>query len=642
MCGIAGFFSRSNKFRPHQLLRVSKTLKHRGPDDEGFLFIKDDLLCKEAYSGEFGKPDFIANPILCEDIQNEDFIAGFLHRRLSIIAPENEGHQPMADVERKIWLVFNGEIYNYISLRAELKLLGCIFKTKTDSEVLLQAYKVWGKDCLEKLDGMWSFIIIDLTENQIFASVDRSGIKPFYYYKSESGFCFASEIKAFADFGVDFKENPKTVSRYLAYGLSDESQETMFQDIFRLKAGQSLTINLHSEQLRLHQDHIWKINKSFDFQPFAKESEHIENIRTKLLEMISLRLQADVPLGICLSGGIDSSTMAGLTSNSDRISRNKGIRKAFMAVLPEGSTGDESGWAKLMAQKSGFELFTTQPSKTDFLSSFGDLIFTQDEPPPGLNAFSQYAVFKKVSEEGVRVTLDGQGADEIFAGYPRHHESSLAEGIKNLALPWHSIDYAKAAAFNFLRSQLDCKNSLALLLLYKPEFNMLNPEVFAMAGAKGNFHTSVNAGLVQEFTYSSLPFLLKAADRNSMCWSVESRMPFADFSPLVHYLFQVSGSAKIQKGYTKYLLRKAAEPFVPQKILNRKDKVGFAAPNKEWLTALLQFNRGENPSKSDFINFDQLKFWQNKFLQQPEKFDYQLIWRIMAYLEWKKIFFNVH
>jgi asparagine synthase (glutamine-hydrolysing) len=640
MCGIAGFISRSRKFDARQLLQVSKTLRHRGPDDEGFLFVTEGLDCKEVYSGEFGRPDFLPNPISFQEINGEDIIAGFLHRRLSIIAPENEGHQPMSDPERKIWLVFNGEIYNYLSLREELKLLGCTFKTRTDSEVLLQAYKIWGQHCLAKLDGMWSFIILDLTKNQVFASVDRSGIKPFYYHKNEKGFCFASEIKAFRDFGLDFHENPKTVSRFLAYGLSDESEETMFADIFRLQAGHFLCLDLQTEKISIQQYHQWEINEGYDFQPFVKEEERIHMIRTQLLEMIRLRLQADVPLGVCLSGGIDSSTIAGLTANSDRISKSKGIRKAFMAVLPEGSQGDESGWAKLMAQTAGFDFYTTQPTEADFISGFKDLIYTQDEPSPGLNAFSQYAVFKKVSEEGVRVTLDGQGADEIFAGYPRHHESNMAEGIKHFIFPWQSVDFAKEGFLNFIRSQLGSQKSFEILQRFKPEYSILNPAVFTLAGAKGNFYSSVNEGLAREYSHSSLPFLLKAADRNSMRWSVESRMPFADYAPLVQYLFDQPGSSKIQMGNTKYLLRKAAEPFVPQSILGRKDKVGFAAPNQKWLTALLKWKSGSDFAQSDFIDSKLFQVYQNKFLNAPERSDYQLIWRLMAYLEWKEIFFK--
>jgi asparagine synthase (glutamine-hydrolysing) len=161
-----------------------------------------------------------------------------------------------------------------------------------------------------------------------------------------------------------------------------------------------------------------------------------------------------------------------------------------------------------------------------------------------------------------------------------------------------------------------------------------------LAGAKGNFYSSVNEGLAREYSHSSLPFLLKAADRNSMRWSVESRMPFADYAPLVQYLFDQPGSSKIQMGNTKYLLRKAAEPFVPQSILGRKDKVGFAAPNQKWLTALLKWKSGSDFAQSDFIDSKLFQVYQNKFLNAPERSDYQLIWRLMAYLEWKEIFFK--
>jgi len=639
MCGIAGFVSNSGNFKPEQLLRASKTLRHRGPDDEGLLFLDQNGQISEVFSGEFGMQDFLSGASHFSQIQEKNMLAGFLHRRLAIIAPENEGHQPISDPERKVWLTFNGEIYNYMSLREELKKSGCLFRTRTDSEVLLQAYKTWGENCLSRLDGMWSFAILDLEKRKLFASVDRTGVKPFYYFKNEKGFCFASEIKAFKDFGIDLRENPKTVSRYLAFGQSDESEETMFNDIFRLGAGRLLKIDLDSQDFKVETYHEWEIEKGFDFQPQLKENERVETIQNLLLEMIGLRLQSDVPLGVCLSGGIDSSTIAGLMANADQLAKNTGIRKAFMAVLPAGSPFDESHFARKMAQRSGFEFFTTQPNQTDFVASFRDLIYTQDEPSPGLNAFSQYEVFKKVAGEGVRVTLDGQGADEIFAGYPRHHESNLFEGVVNSAVPWSSLNFAKEAGINYLRFIIGTQNYLKILQRFKPEYSSLDPRVFEWAGEKNNFFQDVNQGLKHEFSHSSLPFLLKAADRNSMRWSVESRMPFADFSPLVQYLFEIPGSAKIQNGYTKSLLRKAAQAFVPQEIMNRTDKVGFAAPNFQWLAALLSSEQIQSKKNdSEFIDSKSFESAKRKFLHNPQASDYQLIWRIVSFLEWKSVF----
>jgi len=640
MCGIAGFVNFSPHFEPRQLLAVSKTLRHRGPDDEGFLFLRNSNESIEVFSDEFAKPDFLANPISIYSLGNEPFKLGFLHRRLSIIAPDSQGHQPMPDEERKFWLIFNGEIYNYLALKKELKQLGCVFKTRTDTEVLLMAYKIWGENCLAKLDGMWAFAIFDLEKNIIFAASDRSGIKPFYFHKDKNGFCFASEIKAFKDFGIQFEENPQTVSRYLAFGQADENEQTMFQNIFRLQAGQFLKLDLKTEAFKIETYHQWEWNSTYDFQPHFKENECIQNIRTALLEMIRLRLQADVPLGICVSGGIDSSTIAGLTAATDRISKNKGIRKAFMAVLPSGSAQDESTWARMMAKKCGFEFFASEANANDFLQSFRELIYTQDEPSPGLNVFSQYEVFRNVARQGVRVTLDGQGADEIFAGYPRHQESNLFEGLLHGIFPEDATNYLKEGGINFMRHHFK-NRSAQFLQKFKPEYSILNSNIFETSGGKGNFYTAVNQGLINEFSSSSLPFLLKAADRNSMRWSVESRMPFADYSPLIQMLFDIPGSAKIQKGYTKYLLRRAAEPFVPQAILNRRDKVGFAAPNVEWLSALVK-SRAMNPSfkESEYIDFKKFETYKNLFLSSPQSIDFQLIWRILAYSEWKDIFIH--
>jgi asparagine synthase (glutamine-hydrolysing) len=543
----------------------------------------------------------------------------------------------MSDENQKIWIIFNGEIYNYLTIRSELQTLGCQFKTNTDTEVLLQAYKIWGENCLEKLDGMWAFSILDLNRNCLFASVDRTGVKPFYYHLDQNGFCFASEIKGLKDFGINFSENEEMVSRFLVYGQSDETDQTMFEGISRLKAGHFLLLDLAKPEPEIKRYHQWKINQTYDFQPHISERERIATIRELLHEMIKLRLQSDVPLGICLSGGIDSSTIAGLTSFADKISHSKGHRKAFMATLPEGSLQDESGWARMMASQAGFDFFNTQPKASQFVESFQNLIYTLDEPPPGLNAFSQYQVFKLASSEGIKVTLDGQGADEIFAGYPRHHESNLAEGLVHFTIPQDSISYGIEAGKNYIRSKFSNEKATQILLGKKPEFSILNSDVFRLAGSKNNFFASINKGLLNEFEQSSLPFLLKAADRNSMRWSIESRMPFADFSPLVDYLFQLPGSAKIQKGYTKYLLRRAASGLVPQEILNRRDKVGFAAPNHQWLSALIRNQNLWENLDTRFIDQDLLSRYCKKFIQNPLSVDFQLLWRAIGYLGWRKV-----
>lgn len=635
MCGLAGFvnYSENGRFGVHQLKEAAHILAHRGPDDEGFLFLNLDNILVPAYSPSFGLPECQQEAVPVENLENQSMKAGLMHRRLSIIDPLPEGHQPFPDSEKRVWITFNGEIYNYKSLRRDLQSEGFEFHTQSDTEVLLQAWKKWGPQCVNFLDGMWAFVILDLNQNLLFASTDRAGIKPIYYFNDKDGFCFASEIKAFRSFGIHFEENPTTISRFLAFGKSDESEETFFKSIFRLKGGQSITIQLDSGHYSVSRPHQWKVNSRFDFQPQQSEKDWIFQIQDLLVEMISLRLQSDVPLGICLSGGIDSSTIAGLVAFADRHKQNSPSRKAFMARLTGPEPDRDWPLAQLVAQKCAFQLHDIQPDKEDFIASLEDLMNGLDEPPPGPNAYSQYAVFRAVKENGITVSLDGQGADEIFAGYPAHEWMAQKEAWGK-GKPFSSAPVSQwKAVENLLREKMSMKAEIALWKWKKPELAMFGPNLWRALPEKNPAPQTLNQFLNQEFSSSSLPFLLKAADRNSMRWSVESRMPFTDFAPLVQLLFSIPGSAKWQAGQSKYLLRKAAQPFVPQTVLSRKDKVGFAAPNRQWVGAI-PWSIWEPllAMPNEWMNTNQVKFW----IQNQHKCDVLILWRVFAYLLWRK------
>lgn len=576
MCGIAGFLNYSAKgIGARELEEVGEILHHRGPDGAGFVLQSQQGNIFEVTTETY-KPRF-PTLALISGLPDEPFRAGLLHRRLSIIETGSGGHQPMASPDGQVWLTFNGEIYNYKAIRRKLQMEGISFQTQSDTEVLLKGYLKWGKSVLEHLDGMWAFAILDFRSKEVFASVDRSGIKPFYFCNQPDYFFFASEIKAFTKVSIPFLPNWPKVFRFLSTGSSEEHseaawEETMFKSIYRLRAGEELTVSFDHTLPKIRPWHIWKVNNRFDFQPYIKEQKRIETIRELLMEMIALRLQSDVPLGVCLSGGIDSSTIAGLMANAGRRNGSGLARKAFMATVPKGTAHDESGYARLIAEHAGFSFHETQPTAEDFLASLNDFVFTAEEPVPGMNAFSQYSVFRKVAENGVKVTLDGQGADEIFGGYFHQQQVWALEQIR------HGV--SSPISSKWLIKYLLQKNRL-IKSIRQREANWLKPDIFDFDSH--NRETQLNSALFQDFTSSTLPFLLKAADRNSMRWSVESRMPFADFGPLIAYLFSLEGSAKIQGAQTKYLLRKSAEPFVPASILNRKDKIGFAAPQNLWL-----------------------------------------------------------
>ena len=641
MCGLAGFVNRGTEsgYGIDTLSRISEILAHRGPDDLGFMFENGDGRILEATKAEYLHLSSSAG-ILLDTLISSPVRSGLMHRRLSIIKPGSQGHQPMWVLDGKVWLTFNGEIYNYKALRKELESAGLEFKTETDSEVLLQGYLYWGNSVVEHLDGMWSFVVLDLRKKILFASVDMAGIKPFYYKYDDTGFLFASEIKAFSQPARSFSVNWHKVNRFLALGLSDEDsgstqEETMVSGVYRLKAGQQLVLSLSTLEITISSYYKRKVNPYFDFQTYKKEASQVSKIRELLIEMIGLRLQADVPLGICLSGGIDSSTLAGLMAFADSGRAQSTERKAFMATLPPGTPGDESAWARRMANHAGFDFIEIQPTTDDFVASLSDFVYTIDEPAPGPNAFSQYAVFQKVASSGIKVSIDGQGADELFGGYYRQQQVWSLEQLRMGKFAAPDLKFLGKAALN----SVSASYRSAIQKWLKPGLNFLKPSVFEGLDWNENSALSLNAQLEKDFRSSTLPFLLKAADRNSMRWSVESRVPFADFEPLVSYMFQLEGSGKIQSAQTKYLLRKAAQGFVPQSILDRKDKIGFAAPNLLWIKAL------PDALVHDLIHSEEASWlnaslfwvrWQQ--LKAEKTWEWQTLWRILAVLFWQRRF----
>jgi asparagine synthase (glutamine-hydrolysing) len=643
MCGIAGFFSLKEQECLNFLQERSTLLRHRGPDDEGYLLLDEDLKPIPVYGNETREPESIPGGQHLDALRGRRFRAGFLHRRLAILDTGPAGHQPFSDEDGKVWITYNGEIYNFKSLRAELEKTGIRFRTQGDTEVLLHAWKFWGPDCLHKLEGMWSFALIDLRQNLFFAATDHAGIKPFYYLKHGPSFFFASEIKAVPGFDLHDEPDAHELARFLAFGQSDETEKTLFKGVRRLAAGHSISFRLDREsEISPQCWNRWQVNADFESISEQNHAKEAEGIRRLLLDSLALRLQSEVPLGMCLSGGIDSSAVAGMVAS---LSRNKQLQfpsTAFMATLPEGTPGDESLFARRMADKAGLEFCSVSPAAADFLKDLPDLMYSLESPPPGMNAYSQYAVFRLVSEKGVKVTLDGQGADEVFAGYPAHMEAGLWEALQNGRFGNMPVGNFKRMLSSKIRDLFPVSMNWSLTQRLKPEYAIFRREILEMAGPKNpRPMDGLNARLEWDFTSGILPFLLKAADRNSMRWSVESRMPFADTAGLVRQLFSIPGNVKITGGRSKSLLRAAAEPYVPAEILNRRDKVGFAAPNQIWLKELIQSDFAKSlPVCDDYLDVKELTRWSAKFLQQPDAVDSSLLWRAYAFRIWYAVFFN--
>lgn len=580
MCGIAGIASKNAQATglKEAVLGMSRAIAHRGPDGEGFTFFTGDA-AQPLFSDHTPRVNrqssrFAFNP--SQSIQDAaQPLVAFAHRRLSIIDLSEAGHQPMCDADAKTWITFNGEIYNYIELRAELEAKGYMFSTHTDTEVIIHAYRCWGYECLQHFNGMWAFAIYDAARQQLFCARDRAGVKPFYYINNQQVFAFASEHKAFIKTGLQsFSIDAANQFDFLVNAKLEHRASSLFEGICELPPSHYLLYNIKSHSLQVTRYASLMQEKAYD----GREEELIGSIREKLINAIKLRLRSDVEVGSCLSGGIDSSAIAGIVHHL----QPKQKLKLFTSVF-EGEAFDESSYA---AQVSAFvrgDWHTVSPSAHDFLDDIARLNYYQDLPIWSTSTYSQYRVMKLAHENGIKVVLDGQGADEVFSGYTHHYLSywkELASGMR-FGLLRREMAASKetlASPFSTLFKQYakDMAGSAASYQNYLPASEKAQP---------GKILTGLNRQLAHDYAGGRLKSYLKCEDRCSMAFGIESRVPFADDTELVNELFSIPSGYKIRNGTLKYLLREAVKDFIPPVVYNRKDKVGFETPQVKWLKA---------------------------------------------------------
>ena len=540
MCGINGF-SWSNEF----LIReMNEAIRHRGPDDEG-VFLDERV--------------------------------SLGHVRLSIIDLSPKGHQPMKYKRggRELWIVYNGEVYNFRKLREELEKRGYIFNSSTDTEVILAAYMEWGPECVERFNGMWAFAIYDVKKREVFLSRDRFGIKPLYYYYDGQNIIFSSEIKGILTHSIPRIPNDDAIFDFLYYNLVDHMEDTFFEGIKRLMPGHNAIFDIETRKLK-----VWRyynlrerISRGVKANP--------ERFRRLFKQAVKRRLIADVPVGSCLSGGLDSSSIVCIMRE---IEQDADIR-TFSLVFP-GFKLDESKYQEEVVKKCRVEWNQTTFEPEDILNDIMDLIRTQEEPFSTLSIYGQYRVMKLAREMGMKVLLDGQGSDEILAGYHYffgYYYYELFKALKWGALIREILSYRKKTGSN-----LALRYFFGLLLPERLQRWILNRgSILKDESLKEHSHRKdprfrrkpLNQALVDAVLYT-LPSLLRFEDKNSMRWSIETRVPFLD-PELVEYVLSTDSTAKIWKGITKAILREALKGVVPEVILKRTDKIGFATPDKE-------------------------------------------------------------
>ena len=639
MCGIFGHFSNNLiqdvQEQNNRLNLAINSLYHRGPDDNGLETFKI-----RSEEGKFTK------------------LLSLGHTRLSIIDLSKRGHQPMFSSDGRYVIVYNGEIYNYKELKNELKDLGHKFNTQTDTEVLIAAWSQWGTESLKKLIGMFAFAIFDQNDQKLTLVRDAFGIKPLFYLHDVDNIYFASELPALIKL---IPEKPvinlQRSYDYLVHNNYDSNCDTFFQKINHLLPAHFITFDLRDIS-KSKSISWWKPNITTNTNLSFEEA--VQKLRILFLDSVKLHLRSDVPIGVALSGGIDSSAVASVVRYLEpNIPLN-----TFSYIASDKSISEEK-WIDLLNIKLNAKPHKITIENKEIENDLDNLILKQGEPFGGTSIYAQYRVFKFIKTTDVKVVLDGQGGDEILAGYlgyPGYRLLSLIEtkgwlaahkfarnwsksNIKSYLLAWMYFARLKLPDFfyqlfhKFLHKVLKKKigkNFYPLWLNFKflNNFGIQYKEI-RIALKKENKGQRVKEALANSLMNQGLPSLLRHADRNSMAFSIESRVPFLTL-PLVDFMLSLPEQYLISdKGITKHVFREAMRGIVPDEILDRKDKIGFKTPEDSWLIAKSKSIK-KYITESEEITFIKKEKLLNEFeeiLKGKSVLDGR-VWRWINYFHW--------
>ena len=611
MCGIFGFVSQKELVDLTKLEAVSKIIQHRGPDDEGYLLASTETKNHRSFKGD-SSPSNLNHPHINSAVS--DYNLAFLHRRLSIIDLSVAGHQPMSYENGNFWITLNGEIYNYLELKTELEKLGYLFKSITDTEVVLAAFAQWGYECVNRFNGMWAFAIWDVKKQELFLSRDRLGVKPLYYTFSDGTFIFSSEIKGILKYSNNhFDFNEKKIREYLIKGqiIIGESEETMFNGISQLQPGSNLI--LKGKNYKIEKYWAIKINISK-----ASREEHLRRFKELFQDSLKLRMRSDVEVGSCLSGGIDSTSIVSYASKEFNVKFN-----TFSAIWPN-TRHDEYKYMKLVNEMYNAHSNYIETDLSDIIGLIDKITWHQEIPIAGSSLVAQWEVMKKARKEGVPVLLDGQGADEILSGYPAYlipyvNELVSRGKIKTLMQFVKNKEYYGFGLKRIFKQQVKrylLKPAIKPLLpISKQELKKYCNTLRYNSSLSSNFLPDY---LKEQIEKSNLSSLLHFEDRNSMAHSIEARVPFLDYR-LVEYCINIPSEQKISNGFTKTILRDTMKEYIPKEIFMRRDKIGFSTPIEE------QINNKESEIYKYMIDYlHKSELWNSKWLDKEKYCDKNL------------------
>lgn len=604
MCGIAGYIDKKGKVVDQSTISaMADVIAHRGPDGFGYYF-------------------------------GESFALG--HRRLAIVDLSEDGHQPMQYPQNGCVITYNGEIYNYLELRTELESAGYRFQSKTDTEVILAAYQAWGENCVQRFNGMWAFAIYDPAKQILFCSRDRFGVKPFYYLNDSQRFAFGSEIRQLLPL-TNAQANERVVVDFLLTSFSDHSAETFFQGIQKLPAGHNLYYDLQRKEFRI--ERFYKISQHSEWQ--AKDADQSAQDYVALLnDAVKVRLRADVPVGTCLSGGLDSSSVATLAA----LQYTPLAGKPFIGITAVGETpqSDESQFARQVADAGKMTWVPLRPTYEDFVRTLPDVVSAQEEPYTSPSINMQWFVMRTAREQGMTVLLDGQGGDETLLGYEKYYAAHIATvwREKGMLSACRAIlnarrNNAKMGFLNTAKYLVGGLSASARYQFYRRRHNYLKatPQLPDQLSAFARACLDEFKLQELEITRTNLPILLRYEDKNSMAHSIETRLPFLDYRALEAAL-SIPADYKIKDGWSKWVLRKGMSGKMPDTIIWRKNKMGFEAPEHLWLAKHLPHMK-EKVFASPLLNrLCDMAILKNKYSQ----LDLRTQWRLYTTALWEEKF----
>ncbi|MDD7056764.1 MAG: asparagine synthase (glutamine-hydrolyzing) [Selenomonadaceae bacterium] len=572
MCGIAGFIDKKRALAPHaaRIKRMTDALEHRGPDDEG-QWTQDNVALG--------------------------------HRRLSIIDLDQRSAQPLVSADGRFVITYNGEVYNYIELRRELEARGAQFRTESDTEVIMEAYRHYGTDCFNMFNGMWALCIYDRQAQKLIFSRDRFGVKPLYILDNAEVFAFASEAKGIiAGFPEENRPSLTALYRFFVLSVSENADaESYYQNIKIFPPATYMIYDLTTNEKQ--SGHYWEVNEELFYEKWIKGRDPYQTFRELFDDAVAIRLRSDVEVGSCLSGGIDSSSIVGC------MSRAYGRTVSTFSSVYQDKSCNEEAYIRAVNERAGTQAHYIHPDDEEphFTAHTQKINYHRDGPATGASAFSQYMVMKCAGDH-VKVVLDGQGADEMFAGYLHYYTSFLLDllrehtsesrqqALRTLVIFRHEWpELMNLISTDAVVDLVGINNSDAFFNQQQDDSNMKVKRSFQpytaafLRNAYENYQyreyklrSELNTRLCNDILLNSIPAILHSEDANSMCFSVESRIPFLDYR-LVEFALVLDGRHKLHDQWTKWVVRHSLREYLPEKVYKRTNKMGFPAPFARWL-----------------------------------------------------------